>query len=613
MSEQRRLASRALSELGIENLTFGIHDACFPGLPEEDPGRGTPYSQGACSLLELVSELGFNAVQLGPQGETSEHNPSPYDGAAFSKTSLDVSLFALLAEGLISRQALERITASRPEGKPDRVAHSYAWGAVSSALDEAFARFGVPSALRQYRERHAEWLEPDALYLPLAEENRAYHFQNWPNPIDRRLWNPAPEEAPAAERRRRELRERYSQRIDRHAFVQLLLARQHEELRRRCAGLGLRLFGDLPIGLSARDLWRNRGLFLPGYLMGAPPSRTNPEGQDWGYPVLAPDQHLGPGRRFLGARAGKLLDELDGLRIDHPHGLVCPWVYRAGQADPLRAVQHGARLLESPDLAEHPSLGRFAIARPDQLDRSQPRYGDGWVRWLSEEQVGRYATLFDAIVTEAQARGLRAQDLVCEVLSTLPLPLGEVLKRHRLGRFRVTQKANLDDPSDVYRSENARPEDWIMVGNHDTRPIWRLAKEWQREGQARRQAEHLVGLLIPQPEERARWVERFADDPRLLAQGKLAELFTSRARNVFVFFSDLFGLEEVYNLPGTVSPSNWTLRLESDFARRYREKRAGGKALDLPWALAMALRARRHADQPLIQQLAASAGSWAKE
>ena len=50
----------------------------------------------------------------------------------------------------------------------------------------------------------------------------------------------------------------------------------------------------------------------------------------------------GEAKALLSSRAAKALDEYDGLRIDHPHGLVCPWVYRADDPDPYRAVRAGA-------------------------------------------------------------------------------------------------------------------------------------------------------------------------------------------------------------------------------------------------------------------------------
>src|SRR5262249_30101273 len=117
---------------------------------------------------------------------------------------------------------------------------------------------------------------------------------------------------------------------DEYRFVQWLAHKQHDELRRWLSRLGVGLWGDLPIGASWRDRQTLAPLFLAGYAMGAPPSRTNPEGQPWGYPVLDPAQYDGAAGALVAARMTKLLSEYDGLRIDHPHGLVDPWVYRAG-------------------------------------------------------------------------------------------------------------------------------------------------------------------------------------------------------------------------------------------------------------------------------------------
>src|SRR5207249_2941809 len=121
-----------------------------------------------------------------------------------------------------------------------------------------------------------------------------------------------------------------------------------------------------------------------------------PEGQPWGYPVLDPRE---PGALELVARRVlKLLGEFDGLRIDHPHGLVCPWVYRATQPDALAAVQAGARLHASPDLPDHPELAPLAIARPEQLARELERHADDWVQALEPAQIDHYALALDAIV-----------------------------------------------------------------------------------------------------------------------------------------------------------------------------------------------------------------------
>jgi 4-alpha-glucanotransferase len=255
-------------------------------------------------------------------------------------------------------------------------------------------------------------------------------------------------------------------------------------------------------------------------------------------------------------------------------------------------VQQGARLFASPDLPDHPALAPFAIARPGQIDRSLARHADGRVRELDDEQVDRYAHLFEVIVEAARAHGRDVHQIACEALSTQPYPLKRVMERHRLGRFRVTQKANLEREDDVYRGENARREDWIMLGNHDTRSIWLVADDWLASGRSRAQAEYLASRLLAPEEDREKWVRRVASDAHALVQARFADLFVGPARNVMVFFVDLLGGRGSYNRPGTVTPANWALRVPTDFRRTYARRRSANGALDLPRALARALRAR---------------------
>jgi len=296
----------------------------------------------------------------------------------------------------------------------------------------------------------------------------------------------------------------------------------------------------------------------------------------------------------------KMFAEYDAVRIDHPQGLVCPWVYRADDPDPLRAVQRGARLFSSPRVAEHPALARYAIAEPDQLapGDATPRFADDWVAALRPEQVDRYAVLFDRVVEEAGGAAEAGAKLVCEVLSTLPHPLARVLERHGLGRFRVTQKVDPTAPRDVYRAENAAPQDWIMFGNHDTPPLWRLLGAWRADGRLGLRADLAAARLAPAGADREAFRAALTDRPELLGQAEIAQLFASPAENVSVFFADFFGLEEVYNRPGTLDADNWTLRLPPDWREAYATRLRDDRALNLPLALYWALRARPGAGSP---------------
>jgi 4-alpha-glucanotransferase len=285
----------------------------------------------------------------------------------------------------------------------------------------------------------------------------------------------------------------------------------------------------------------------------------------------------------------KVHAEYDGLRVDHPQGWVSPWVYRTDIADPFESVQNGARLFASPDLPDHPALREFAITRPDQLNRDVHRHSDNWVRELTEEQVTRYATLF----TRLAPRGIEGQhEVMCEVLSTMPAPLRWVMDRYGLGRFRVLQNADPNDPYDVYRSDNAKPSDWIMLGNHDTPPIWWLAENWCANGEARDRATDLASRLIPEQDQRPAWIEQCVSDPGMLVHALFADMLHSKARNIMVFVSDMLGVTERYNTPGTISDDNWSLRVPPDFEEFYLRRIVENKALSLPFAMLLALRAR---------------------
>jgi hypothetical protein len=98
-----------------------------------------------------------------------------------------------------------------------------------------------------------------------------------------------------------------------------------------------------------------------------------------------------------------------------------------------------------------------------------------------------------------------------------------------------------------------------------------------------------------------------------LVQAKFADLFVGPAQNIMVYFTDLFGEKETYNKPGTVSIANWTLRVSPDYKQVYTDKISKNLALNIPKALAMALRSKGRSinieHQELIRELEAGANS----
>jgi 4-alpha-glucanotransferase len=605
--DSRNEISRLKKRLGIARLALQVHSASFPERIEaggrgEDFGRGSPYSYGAEHLYEWAAELGFDTIQLGPLGMTGRGNPSPYDATIFSRNPLDLPLARMVDAGRLSAATFESLYRAVRRTPGAAVRYSLTFDAQQSALAEIISNVSAEDRQHaaEFLEQHAEWLVPDALYAILGQMHGSDWWPHWTRTpqalLDQQLFAPVPGQETAAAERLAQLRHEHAARIADYALVQWLLAEQHYLLRERLAKLGLALYADLQVGLSPQDSWRWLGVFLSGYRMGAPPSRTNPEGQPWGYYVLNPaklgtQESPGPALEFVRARLARVLEECDGVRIDHPHGWVDPWVYAAEDPDPLHAVQNGGRQFSSPDSAEHPALARLAIAHPDQLDRSQQPYADGWVRQLDDEQVAKYAILIDTIVAEQARRKRPAGDIACEVLSTIPYPVARVMQRHGIGRFRVTQKLNLTNESDVYRLEHAEPADWVMLGTHDTPTVWELAQKWSESGAAEAWGKYIAKRLAAGRDEESA-AQPFADSPGSLVNGLFTAMLASRARHVSVFFPDLLGMTERYNAPGSVSDTNWSLRIPVDYAAQYAARCQRGEALDVARCLQRATAAR---------------------
>ncbi|HEX4998151.1 MAG TPA: 4-alpha-glucanotransferase [Terriglobia bacterium] len=590
-----------LARLGVDRFVLGIHASMFPSAGDWDTGFGAPLSPAGDRVLDFAAELGFNALQLGPSGIVSLVNLSPYDGTLFARNPWILGLeelgtpeFGALLEG-----ADPGILPGRHPGEDHSVSPVRAARGVERALEYAYRRFvelrhvrpedPFVAGLNVFRRQAADWLELNACFEALVSRvgGDSRHLRgalgDWFEP------------GPAGARRRHALRSSLGVEMEFSELTQYLAHTQHDEFRRRARARGLGVWGDMQVGISHRDHLQRPGAFAERWLLGAPPSRTNPDGQPWGYPLLDPSQWPdpeSPARRLFAMRARKLLAEYDGLRIDHPHGLVCPWIYPALDPDPAAAVRRGARARESPDLPD-PDLQAWAIPRLSDLNpRAANRYADNWVVSIDDDQETRFAALFDALMELSRQDGADGQGIAAEVLSTCPYPLERTLRRHGLGRFRVTQKVNVDDPHDVYRTDRVEPNDWVMLGTHDTPPVFALADRWVADGSMPRRAAYLADRLIADPLERSQATEYMASSPSALLTAMLADLFVSGARHVYVFVGDLFGETTPFNRAGIVHPDNWRLRLPPDFERAYSERIRDGRALDIAAAIRLALTRR---------------------
>jgi len=617
----------ALTLLGKKNLTLIAHGSSFPAYPDEDTGFGSPMSRGAKRLIRFLHGLGFNSVQLGPAGITKAIDASPYTGTSFSNNTLFIDLKPLVNDakwgGILSPQTYKRILENNPKTDTDRTAYSYIHKEQALALKEAYANFmdklakqdpviqTLNTKFEAFKKESHEWLDRDALYEALSQYHGSDYFPNWDKAnadLDKHLFCPrTPEETKAAEIRIAEVGANYKDVIENYKFSQFIAEEQIKSIGEYAKAKGIKYFADRQVAFTDRDLWAYQPVFMKDYYMGVPPDYYSKEGQAWGFPMMDPekitnpDGSLGEGGKLLYNMFRKMFKENPGgVRIDHFVGLADPWVYPKDGKPTVAGG--GARLYSSP---EHPVLKKYAVITKDNLNMEVSPDNEERVKDLTPQQIERYAKIIKIILQAAKDEGMDKNALICEDLGTLTTPVREIFKTYGFSGLRVTQFVNPKEEDNIYRGKNVGKQHWIMIGSHDCDPLIRWWEKIKRESSLKDNAMMLVEDIYDNPVNKEKLAENVIKQPELFRKLKLAELFTSPAENIQLMFTDLFGMKETYNIPGTIGDNNWSLRIPTAFKRYYQKQLHQREALNLPDVLLTALKTRGldKANQPLVQKL----------
>lgn len=576
-----KLVSEALKALGKDNFALIIHGSSFPSKDGEDTGFGTFNSAAGRDVIDYAHGI-FNALQLGPAGKTKSSDSSPYCGTIFSGNPLFIDLKQLTEkkwDNILSQETFEKVVAGNPNQNKGKTAYSYIMKAQNEALKEAWANFkeihggifgsSLKKEFDKFKKENSFWLDNDSLYEALSIENDNDFWYTWKNETDKKLMNPKSEEEKKAYAARiEEIRDKYSDEIEFYKFCQFVLEKQNEETKKYALSSGIKMIADRQVAFSDRDAWAYQSLFLEGWYLGCPPDYFSKDGQAWGFPVMDPDKmfnadgSLGEGGILMKNLYRKMFKENPGgVRIDHIVGLIDPWVYKVGKK-PMRE-QGAGRLYSSP---EHPELSRYAIARNEDLDWTLEADKEKRVKTLSEEQIKLYGRLIEKIVIAAAKEcGLDKNAIVCEDLGTLTNPVDAVMKKYELQGMRLTQFVVPEKPEHPYRCKNIGEHVWNMVGTHDNLPISMWAESMINTHEGYLHAKNLVEDLFAEAENKDDIIVKLTQDKEYLRFVKLTEIFASKARNVQIFFTDFFQINDVYNRPGTSGDQNWSLRLPNNF------------------------------------------------
>jgi len=269
--------------------------------PAHDLGVGDLRDLDA--LLGVVEQLGGTYVGSTPMLAAfldEPFEPSPYAPVSrqfWNELFVDVTALPELDGSTIEVEGLPEgeLIDYREAASVKRQVLEYALGELAGPRRDAFEAW-----------RAANPAVDDYARFRAAVEQRGASWQAWPaGPARDGTLAPDDYEPGVAEY---------------HAFAQWVTETQLAALRDgHTAGLYL----DLPVGVhpDGYDTWRERGLFVPGMSVGAPPDPLGPLGQDWGLPPLHPERIRTDGYRYVRAYLQHLFRHAAAVRIDHVMGL----------------------------------------------------------------------------------------------------------------------------------------------------------------------------------------------------------------------------------------------------------------------------------------------------
>ena len=306
-------------------------------------------------------------------------------------------------------------------------------------------------------------------------------------------------------------------------------------------------------------------MLLNGKALGCGPDAFSPDGQRWGFGyfnpkyIFNPDGTLGEAGKVLKQKYdGYFASTPGGLRIDHVIGLVDPFLY---------TVKSNRMTTKNSGRIYSQAGGEF------------------------EKRENEFSDIMEKIVLKsAEEHGMSKTDVICEDLGEPNPPTRKVMQDLDLSGIAVTQFN--------YRGAETPQRNLIMMGSHDNDSYIeyteKLFHQPERQNDFMLRTEYLAEDTLPKSasmDERAKYRDELRTDKKKFIAASFAELFTSPARRVQIFFADFWGIGKTYNRPGTTK-GNWSLRIGNDFSKDYYKAVSEGKAPNLADAILRALRVR---------------------
>lgn len=179
----------------------------------------------------------------------------------------------------------------------------------------------------EFCKANAYWLDDYAIFRAVSDFFGERLWTTWPDDIRRHSKD-------GIEKYKKEL----AGTISHYKFLQYIVYRQWQDLRRYANEKGIAILGDMPIFVAhnSADCWAHQDLFQlddggnPTAVAGVPPDYFSKDGQLWGNPLYDFKAMEEDGYAWWVERFRHLLQTVDEARVDHFRGFAAYWSIPVG-------------------------------------------------------------------------------------------------------------------------------------------------------------------------------------------------------------------------------------------------------------------------------------------
>jgi 4-alpha-glucanotransferase len=517
--------------------------------PRREGDLGIGDTRAMRQWIDHCAKHGIGFLQLLPLNEMGADD-SPYN--AISSVALEPLYLNCDPKEIPGLEAADVAAARDALGEhltAERVSYAAVRRAKRTLLETAWKRFhSGPGDVAFYRFRREEkaWLDNYCIYRWLMDQSGGTEAWDWwPE-----AWKTARGALAHLANARSENAAAVTERLEFYAWIQWLCFRQWRAVRMHADHKGVKLMGDIPIGVSrySADVFFQREDFDLEHCGGAPPETLFKHdrfiqkwGQNWGIPLYRWDRMEAADFPWWRQRISKLTDIFHIFRIDHVLGFYriysFPW-----------QPQRNAEFLE------------LTEAQASKLTGGKL---PGWAPRPDDTPAHQAANRFDGdvrlrmVIEAARGAAVVGEDLGCVPEYVRPHLASLDVPGFRIPHWDFDEEGHVVPPDELPECSFAT----YATHDHDSLPaMWKdlqqIAADPDADEDDREKAVRDLALLAEfgdfDPED--------AYGPEMKAR-LLGALFGSRSRYAAVMITDVCDLTDRINSPGTVGPHNWSFRL----------------------------------------------------